>query len=686
MNLHTRYIDPEISQLNFTMRVLAQAKSKRYPLLERVNFLGVSAGNLDEYFMLQIPEIQQNSDEAYLQRILEECRKVSIEQLQTYRVLEKELKHEGIVFLDPKKCTVSEKKAIHTYFQTTLLPFLTPLILDAAHPFPLIPVRNLNLILELVDPQTNLLKFCLIIIPRHLGRFIRIRDDDTSLVKLMAIEDVIACCFHEIYPQQTILGHGVFRILRDGMFITDQESSDFWNEFQAALYRRQWGQVTCLSVDAKMPDSLKLYIAQQFGKKFSDIFVVHGPLGLCDLKELKKIDRQDLKNTPLIPRKPRRLHSFHNNIFHAIALKDLLLHHPFEDFETVLEFFRQASEDPQVIAIKQTIYRTGLNSPLPGFLMQAARNNKLVTAVVEVKADSDEEANMKWAKELEHAGVQVVFGIPGYKIHSKMTLIARQEEEGLKTYAHIGTGNYHPITAQEYVDASLFTSHQGICEDIAKIFNFITGYSSPHALNHVKAAPMNMRQTLLSLIQEEIQHAQQGRPAQIWAKLNGLSDPELVEALYKASQEGVKIRLLVRGVCTLLPGQKFSKNIEVRSIIGRFLEHSRFVIFGNGHELPSREAKVFLTSANWMALNFESRVEVMVPIYNPTVHQQILEQIMSIYLNDQANAWILNKNGVYEALDLHGKGFCAHEYFMSHDSLSGSGLGPYTTDSFVVIS
>jgi polyphosphate kinase len=678
-----RYFDRELSWLAFNERVLAQAYNESIPLLERLNFIAISAKNLDEFYMVRVAGLKNQQDAGidiannngkYLEEILNSIKKRSLELIKNQHLqlskLMKELRNHDFSIVNTKELLLSEKKWLKNYFTTHLLPVLTPLALDPAHPFPFIPNMGLAIALELLGKNNKELK-ALIPIPHQISRFIQLPD---KAQRFILAEEVIIAHINDLFPGFSVHSHGCFHVLRDSEIEFHEESEDFVRYFEAALKKRKRGAVIRLTIDKMMPPQLRKFVEESLHIDIGDVMTVEGILGLDALEQLITSQRPDLRYPSYSQRYPERIREFGGNIFSAIGNKDLLVHHPYESFDVVVEFLKQAARDPQVVSIKQTLYRTSYNSPIVAALIEAAENGKSVTAVVEIKARFDEQANLQWAQDLERAGVMILYGILGYKTHGKISLITRREESNLRIYTHFGTGNYHPITARIYDDLSFFTADSSMGEDASKLFNYLTGYAHPKKLKKLVYAPLTMRTTIEDLIKNEIKEAKRGNPAFIWAKMNALVDPKIINFLYEASNAGVSIDLIIRGMCCLRPGVKgLSENIRVKSLIGRFLEHSRILCFGNGNPLPSPYAKVYISSADWMPRNFDWRFETLVPIENLTVKEQILDQIMVAYLNDQAQSWRLASDGTYYPMGKMGQGFNAHEYFMKHPSLSGRG-------------
>ncbi|MEL7689456.1 RNA degradosome polyphosphate kinase [Citromicrobium bathyomarinum] len=683
-----RFFNRELSWLAFNDRVLAEACNTDYPLLERLRFLSISGSNLDEFMMIRVaglvgqvqrgiekPSIDGLTPTQQLAEVRERLGALSGRQQEIFSDLREMLADSGIHMADDRRIGQEAHEWLRQHFLDEIMPVITPQALDPGHPFPFISNEGLGVLFtvrrqEIKANETEELVE-MVLIPSALPRFLRVPGDEAIYI---GIENLITRFAEHLFPGFEMRGSGVFRVLRDSDIEIEEEAEDLVRTFRSAIQRRRRGQVIQLELEEQFDPTAEALLRERLATPGASVVKIDGMLGMSGLSDIVKEDRPDLKFDAYSPRYPERVREHDGDCFAAIREKDIVVHHPYESFDVVVDFIRQAAADPNVVAIKQALYRAGTQSEVIEALVEAAENGKSVTAVVELKARFDEEQNLYWANKLERAGVQVIYGFVDWKTHAKVAMVVRREEDGFRTYCHFGTGNYHPITAKIYTDLSYFTADPRFGRDAAKLFNFVTGYVEPHGTEMLGISPVDLREKLYERIDAEAEAARQGKPSGIWAKLNQLTDAGMIDRLYAASEAGVEIQLVVRGICNLRPGvQGLSENIRVKSIIGRFLEHSRIYAFANGAPIPGKQTRVYISSADMMERNLDRRVEQLVPVENQTVHDQVLQQVLLANLLDTERSWILQPDGTYERSEPGSKPFNCHRYFMTNPSLSGRG-------------
>ena len=682
-----KYINREVSWLKFNLRVLAEASNLKNPTLERLKFLSIAANNLDEFFMVRVAGIYTQikdkvsflshdglTSEQQLKNIIINTKKLLSNSNEAWSKLKIDLDKSGILFASYRDLNKSEKVRLNKIFRENIYPVLTPLIIDPSHPFPFIPNKGHFLVMLLNKRNKSKKFYATILIPKNIDRFINI-SNRVDVKKYLSIEHIISNYVNYLFPGYKLNKYTSVRIIRDSDIEFEEEAEDLIMYLEKALKKRRRGRIVKLEIRSNADPLLKKFVYKKLEVTEDEVYEMESFVGVHQIDQIYNKKNANLVFKSFNPRQVERLKQFNDDYFATIKAKDFIVHHPYETFDAVIQFLNQAAEDHNVIAIKQTLYRTTFDSPIVKALIQASEKGKSVTAVVEVKARFDEETNISLASTLEKAGVQVVYGFIKLKTHAKASLIVRKEKNKLVSYVHLGTGNYHPINAKIYTDLSFFSSDKIICEDVEKFFNYITTYAEPKKLKKIILSPLFLRTKLYSLIDQEIENKSKSKHAEIWIKLNSLVDKAMIDKLYEASNAGVKICLFVRGICCLKPGIKgLSENIIVKSIVGRFLEHSRIFCFANGEMMPSRSNLAFFSSADLMTRNLNRRVELFIPIENSTVHEQVLDQIMLANYKDAENSWFLKSDESYEKINVTAEdNFSAHSYFMKNPSLSGRG-------------
>ena len=685
------FFNRELSWLAFNERVLSLAEDDDKPPGERIRFLAISADNLNEFFMVRVAGLRQLVDRGFkrlpkddvdidqlLTQIMARSAKLMARQNQVLPELIGCLRDENIHVLSDIPDDEQDQLWLEDWFIDNVLPLITPTTLDPSHPFPFFHNDGKGMMLELTSPDSKPMQ-SVILLPANLPRFVKLPGDG---LRLLLVEAVIRASIVKIYPRHQLVSAAMFSILRDSEIEIDDEANDLIHEFENALRARQRGNVVLLTLSKDAPKPIRRLLKSAMGIDENNFFNTDGPVALNNFSELLDYIPKHLLFPAFAPRFPQRIRDFNGDCFAAIRNKDIIVHHPYESFEVVVRYLQQAATDPDVLAIRQTLYRTTSNSPIVKALIQAAENGKTVTAVIELKARFDERNNIQLARALGRAGVQVAYGLTDLKIHLKMSLVVRREHGKLVSYTHVGTGNYHPITAGIYTDLSYFTCDKDVGRDAYEIFKYLTSHVQPDKLKRSFVSPHQSFPQLRLMILAEIENCKNGLPSGIWLKCNSLVDYRLIELLYEASQAGVPIEILARGICCLRPGVAgLSETITVRSIIGRFLEHGRIYVFANGGEFLSDKNTVMISSADLMPRNLRRRVECFMRLENPTIRKQVLHQIMVAHLRDEKNAWYLQPDGSYVHPQTDETSFSCHEYFMSNPSLSGLGSLAATQDN-----